>query len=60
MLLLAGCAAPAKPPVANDIAIQFLPLGVHTNVFIPHREGATYGLVTDDLGLLYLQGLLPD
>jgi hypothetical protein len=43
-----------------EVAIEFLPLGVHTNVYIPKREGATYGIVTDDLGLLYLQGLLPN
>ena len=38
---------------------MIVPLGVSTNITIPARTGAAYGIVTDNLGLLYLMGLLP-
>jgi hypothetical protein len=59
--LLAGCGGRvASPPVANAIAIQIIPVGVWTNVYVPAGPGVEYGVVTDNLGLLYLQGLLPE
>jgi hypothetical protein len=58
--LLSGCGGRATLPAASDVAVLIVPLGVQTNICIPARPGATYGVVTDDLGLLYLQGLLPE
>lgn len=63
--LLAGCATReteqerSADRAAAAAAILVLPLGVQTNVCVPARPGARYGVLTDDLGLLYLMGILP-
>jgi hypothetical protein len=58
LLLPSGCktSAPQPPPLRR---VQIIPVGVHTNVYIAPAKGASYGVVTDNLGLLYMMGLLP-
>ena len=56
--LLAGCAAPGKPPRPDlPYAFHFLEPGTTNTVVIP--ADAAYGIWTTDRGLLYLQGLTP-
>lgn len=55
-----GCIGPEKPLAPPSLyAIEIIPVGVHTNIYIAPAPGREYGVVTDNLGLLYLQGLLP-
>jgi len=63
--LLSGCATPvSKPDVTPQLGysehIRTLPPGPATNVTLEATApGVKYRVVADDLGLLYLMGVMP-
>lgn len=62
ILPLAGCKTPAPASTAPSLPSRFqiLEVGRTNQVYIAPGPGVTYGVATDNLGLLYLQGEVPD
>ena len=60
ILPLAGCKTPAPAATAPSLPSRFqiLEVGRTNQVYIAPGPGVTYGIATDNLGLLYLQGEL--
>ena len=61
-LPLAGCGtrSPASTAPSLPSRFQILEVGRTNQVYIAPGPGVTYGIATDNLGLLYLQGEVPD
>lgn len=60
-LPLLGCATRESAPAAPSLPSRFqiLEVGKTNQVYIAPGPGVSYGIATDNLGLLYLQGLTP-
>ncbi len=61
-LPLVGCAtrSPASATPSLPSRFQLLEVGRTNQVYIAPGPGVSYGIATDNLGLLYLQGEVPD